>query len=252
MTGPMYALALRDAAPMPYQDFSDLEIAALETALRISWLEAKAAQTEFGVDFSTCNEEEISSVLFEVMAVLANRSAGPLKGLLDHFDVPTAEATLRSFADPRPPTVRGAGTTLSKRRPDFAFRRKRTPEGVSKPYCAAFVEAKILEPGKTFRWYTYTGLLRFVTGAYASSMAQGLLLGYVRGDVPLALPSNLNKYLSRTKVSLELKVKHLAKLCPFSKDIIYLHNSVHDRAWLYEGTKQAPGAVKVFHLWLHV
>lgn len=79
--------------------------------------------------------------------------------------------------------------------PDFYFRRPTRP-GLSPMSSGLFIEAKVIDPGKTTGNYCGQGLMRVVDSRYAWDMPQGLMLGYVR-NTDQTLPDTLISHLSR-------------------------------------------------------
>lgn len=248
--GSLYDMARELEAPMPYSDFSDLQIVAIEAGLRLAWGEAIAKQAAHGVSFASATEEEISVVLFSVLGTLASQPGGPLEGLLGHFQMPIPESTLPSHITPTPAQLPLA-STRGKGRPDFAFRPWDSPPGYNPAYFAFFVEAKLIERSKPMSLYAGLGLTRYVTGAYASSMSQGMMLGYMR-TTGQHLPQHLQKHFDRLGNAQAYGYPNPVKACTFSLSWMRMHESTHGRTGYYIRTLAPAGPIRIFHLWLQI
>lgn len=248
--GSLIAHARAHSAPLPYPNFADSSIAILEVALRTAWIEAVADQQRYGVNFKTDIEDDISMVLVDVMSQLCATAGSPFEAFNEFFHVVIPDSVLITKAVPSSQS----STTLikpKKKRPDFAFRPKVSPAGVNALYHAIFVEAKIIEPLKTMGWYVGTGLSRFTSGAYAWSMSQGIMLGYLRHPTQ-KLPNSLEGHFNLPGKRQQYSVLTNPKVCAFSQSELPMHDSSHGRDWVYLDTQKAPGPIQVFHLWLQV
>jgi hypothetical protein len=246
--GGMIAKARLGAASVPYPALQETMIAILEATLRAAWTETLADQPQ-GVDFHTASEDDISMVLADALGELCAGEDPPFNEFNEWFQVVIADSTVATKAMTKVSAGDPKTEKMKRKRPDFAFRPKHVPKGYNALYYALFVEAKLIESGKTMGWYCGSGLSRFVCGGYAWSMRQGMMLGYVR-NTKQALPDSLNAHFERRGKVKEHCIEQFATPCAFSKHA--LHESTHGRRWSYRHTHTAPSSIRVFHLWLEI
>lgn len=136
------------------------------------------------------------------------------------------------------------GTSLN-RAPDLVFRPIVMPRAVQNATdYGLFVECKVVDSTHPASRYVSNGLMRFVRGDYAWAMSVGLMVGYVRGDIPI---EKALKGLSERK--------HHLKSPLFSRGD---HDdgqpsaslSLHARPLVHPPTSQPLGDIEVAHLWL--
>lgn len=228
---------------MPYTRFSDLELLVVEKALRLVWHEAPQRFNIHCINFNTANEEQISSALYLVFNDLWANDRHLLADLAKVFlPVPIYDGPSGA--------VDYLGHEL-KFRPDLAFRRNYTDAGISTIDSSLFIEAKLVERGKTMGWYCGTGLSKFVRGTYAWAMPQAMMLGYVRNTTQI-LPHSLATHLAPLQKRDQYCLKEGPKPFPLSGFTNRSYLTLHNRPWLYPGTKVSPGPISVLHLWLSV
>ena len=227
-------------------EFSELEVASVEYTFRAVWHEM-FSRLDIQFDIDTAGEDAITLALQDTFDELNMIGASELNMLKRHFDtVPEADAGRRSS--------RNTGGYFDAR-PDFAFRRKVTPRGESRIDGCFFVEAKLIEKGKTMGLYCSSGLIRFVDGKYAKCTSQAMMLGYHR-DSKQSLPKSLEQYLkrpgNRKKYRLESGPDAFSTPTSIPNFNSSMYSTIHNRGWKFPNSSQSPGKIEVYHLWLRV
>jgi hypothetical protein len=228
---------------MPYARFADLEILVVEKALRTVWSEAPKRFHCHRINFNTAEEEEISSALVLVFDNLWASDRHLLSDLERYFN------PMPVYDNPHG-AVDYLGRAL-KFRPDLTFRRAHTDVGVSPINSSLFIEAKLIEQGKSMGNYCGDGLIRFVNGTYAWAMPQAMMLGYVR-NTGQTLPDSLAKHFERRGKRALYQLTNGPAAFSLSRFSSRSHITVHDRAWKYPETDSSPGPISVLHIWLPV
>lgn len=228
---------------LPYGGFAAIEILVVEKALRLVWSESPKRVHCHKIDFSTAEEDGISSALVNVFDDIWANSRDLLSDLAKLFEpVPIFNGH------------HGAVDYLGRPlrfKPDITFRRSHTDPGKSTINSSLFVEAKLVERTKTMGNYCGDGLLRFVEGTYAWAMPQAMMLGYVR-NTGQKLPDSLAKHFERLGKRALYQITNGPVAFSLSRFSNRSHITVHDRAWKYPETDRSPGPISVFHLWLLV
>ncbi|QNK65803.1 hypothetical protein [Variovorax sp. PAMC26660] len=224
-----------------FPPFGDLQVKAVERALRMAWDELVKNPLVYKIDLAAANEVAISEGLVRVVDMI--RDAGAIPAFTKHFETPHTDGSLRNFN----------GTKLSKR-PDMSFKLKVNPvPGIHGMHHRLFVEAKILETGKQgMSDYCKDGLSRYIVGDYAWAMPHAMMLAYVRSPA-YVLPKSLNMHLSKPTNKLSYEVLTLqAAMCEYTSSSPRAYETTHGRAgWTFsDGT--APTSIKLIHLWLPV
>jgi len=228
---------------MPYGGFNDLELLVVEKALRLVWAEAGKRTHCHNIDFRKANEDQISSALCLVFDNIWAYDRTLLSDLATLFQ-----------AVPEFNSQHGAVDYLGralKFRPDFTFRRIYTPPGMSVLNGCLFIEAKVIDPGRTMGTYCGDGLLRFVDGTYAWAVPQAMMFGYVH-QTNQQLPNSLADHLQRRGKRETYKFMGGPTAFSPSRFSNRSYTTLHDRDWTYPGTTRPAGPIKVLHLWLQV
>ncbi len=228
---------------LPYAGFAALELLVVEKALRLVWLEAPKRFYCHQIDFNTADEDEISSALVLVFDDLWAKDRHLLSDLSKLFNpVPIFNGQ------------HGAVNYLSRPlnyKPDLTFRQNYTAAGISALNACLFIEAKLVEQGKTMRGYCGHGLTRFVDGTYAWAMPQGMMLGYVR-RTSQKLPDSLRAHFKRPGKRDSCRLTNGPVAFPLSGFANRSYLTVHDRTWNYPETNKSPGPISILHLWLQI
>ncbi len=228
---------------MPYPGFTNVEILAVESALRLAWTESAKRFRCHQINFSHANEDDISSALVLILDDIWAHDRHLLTGLSDYFHpVPEFNSQHGAF------DYLGKALTL---RPDLTFRRAYIPPGLSTLNGCLFVEAKLIEPDKTMGKYCGDGLIRFVNGKYAWAVPQAMMLGYLR-ETSQALPDSLAAHLRRYGKQEKYHPTDGPRAFARSRFAQRAYLTTHDRTWPYPGTDRSPGPITVFHVWLRV
>lgn len=230
---------------MPYAGVTDLELLAVEAALRLVWAESSKRFHCHKIDFCKANEDQISSALVSVFANI-------LKGEDDRKLL----SNLAKVFQPQPEfnSQYGAADYLGKAltfRPDLTFRRVYTPPGMDPLNSCLFVEAKVMDQNKKMGNYCGDGLIRFVNGTYAWAMPQAIMLGYLK-QTDQQLPGTLAAHFRRRGKRALYNLENGPTAFPLSPFADRTYVTVHDRTWTYPETNGSPGPIKVLHLWLTV
>lgn len=234
-----HALATQGIYRFP--PFGDLQVKAVEQALRLAWKELVKNPLVYDVDLSVANEVAISEGLVRVVDMI--RDTGAIPAFTKHFETPHSDGSLRNFN----------GTKLSKR-PDMSFKLKVNPvPGIHGMHHRLFVEAKVLGIGKQgVGAYCKDGVSRYIVGDYAWAMPHAMMVAYVRSPAHV-LPESLDKHLSKPANKLSYEVLTLqAKACGFTSSSPRAYETTHGRTgWTFsDGT--APTSIKLIHLWLSI
>lgn len=254
--GSMIAHAREASAALPYPDLPDSTISILEKALRIAWREACADEGRIGIDFQTCDEDDISDAVVEVIdALCSDHKNRPFAAFSEFFEVGIRESPVATKVAPRISDEEEVSGVKEKRwrkrkKPDFAFWPKLLPAGYNRLWYAIFIEAKMLEhKGKTVGEYSRNGLSRFTEGKYAWSMTQGFMLAFRRRNEQ-ELPGSLHENLDRRRQ--KFGVIDMPAACKFSRSEMRMHETRHRRDVVYTDTQKPLDPIRIFHLWLTV
>ncbi|SEM10130.1 hypothetical protein SAMN05518845_11671 [Variovorax sp. YR750] len=228
--------------------FSSLEIYTIEQALREVWARlnsdpawlAKATTVFVEDDFSQAIVQKINQLIGDV----ALWNGCPILHLLSETVDPFPSYNTKNTSHQKIQHGQSAFDTI----PDFFFRR-RTEPGRSPMSDGFFIEAKVIDPGKTMANYCGKGLKRYVDGLYAWDMSQAMMLGYVRKTTQ-TLPTALKNHLSGNGKKEEYQLQSGPTKTDLSQMEIWMHDTVHGRPNPHPETGAANCAITVFHLWL--
>lgn len=228
---------------MPYSGFSILELLAAEKALRLAWEEAPKRYHCHEIDFNEANEDGISSALVNVFDDILKVNADWLSDLaVVFYPLPIYNSQYG------PVDYLGQPLTV---KPDLTFRKAYSNPGISQLNASLFVEAKLVEQGKTMSKYCGDGLIRFVEGKYAWAMPQAMMVGY-RRNTKQRLPNTLATYFARSGKREEYHLLRGPVPFPPSRYRECSYLTEHARPWEYPKTGASPGSITVVHLWLSV
>lgn len=228
--------------------FADLEIYAVECALREVWdlLIADAGWRENALhvfnenQFSQAIVLRINDLIEDADAWTKYPTLQKLSETFDPFPVYDAKSSSRQKSKDGQPVF----DTI----PDFYFRRPTQP-GMSPMSSGLFIEAKVIDSGKTMGNYCGKGLMRFVDSKYAWDMPQGLMLGYVR-HTKQTLPDALAEHLSRHGKPQEYHLESGPQPFAKSRFSTRMHHTLHRRPNRHPKTGKPSGNILVYHLWL--
>ncbi len=226
---------------LPLSGFEPRYLLAIEQAIRVAWDRLKRSTS--APILATGEEKHITIELQQVLEEIRS------SGICEPF-------TESEFSE----LMRGAefmsydGSHLEKR-PDLSICLKTRRPGISSSlniYDRLFVECKVLDQNNAnVSRYAEHGIARFVKGEYAWAMPHSMMVAYVRTDQ--TLPDALAQHFDRNRgTNLEkYAVKTLPERCCLSRREPRVYFTVHRRSWSYP-PGNAPGDIKIRHLWLPV
>ena len=218
--------------------FDRRHLKAIELGLRAAW-DRLLKDPEKARELTRLDEVHISHLLRDELNEIRERGNVADGYNCDLFEKPQIGAeTLSNDGEIRKPDI--VFSLCGGKRP-----------GVEKGMTdCIFVECKIIEQGnRNVAAYCKKGLNRFVEGAYAPWMPEGMMLAYVRSTQEL--PDDLQQYLDTADMREVLATDGKLRVCSLNRRDPRVQISIHARQWSHK-TGGEPGPIEVRHLWLHV
>lgn len=235
--------AVFEKGNLPFERIGDLELRAVEQAIREAWSHLVKNQSMHNIDLEEANEVTISERLVRIIDTIRRHTPPLIPAFSKYFETPQPDATLRNYR----------GDEIDY--PDFVFRLKvNTKPGINGFYFGLFVEAKIItNGGRNVGKYASQGLKRFLDGEYAWAMPHAMMLGYKRFTTQ-TLPKSIDDHFNKPGNKEKFEVKSAtAALCNFTRVKPRAYVTIHGRStWSYVETGNAPGDIEIIHLWLEV
>lgn len=242
-TGHLSRRAILEKSGLPFERMGDLDIRAVELAIREAWLHLVKNQSIHDIDLTEANEVTISERLVRIIDVIRRHTPPLIPAFSNNFETPQPDAALRNYRNDEIDY------------PDFVFRLKvNTKPGINGFYFGLFVEAKIIANGnQNVGTYVREGLKRFLDGEYAWAMPHAMMIGYKRFTTQ-TLPKPLDDHFNKPGNKAKYEVKSTAStLCIFTRVKPRAYITIHGRStWNYVGTGNPPGDIEIIHLWLEV
>ena len=199
-------------------------------------------QGESSLSICQAKENEISWVLYDIIASLHKKRSKKIAGL-DLFESPYFDTPVRT------------GPNGKFKRPDLSFcplDRNAIP-GESSATARIFVECKpIGKKHSVGSHYCSEGIKRFVKGEYAKQVDRGIMLGYVRNIcyLPDGLLHALNKSGMKKRYKTDGKLRKRTVKVKNSSTGIVVHMSKHKRDGKLYRNKGKTYPIVLYHLWL--
>lgn len=221
------------ARVFPYPDIPGHDREIIEAAIAVAWsrLSERYRLREF-------NEVQLNELMRMELNDLLDEDPSPVPAYTsERFETVERDS---EFAD-------HTGQRLGKK-PDLRFRyvgRKR-PGVLRREQHALFVECKIVDSTDGthhMKFYTETGLIKFVRGDYAWAMPSAMMIGYVR-DGSSSVPVELTGHLRDCKSRRACRVRALPTKCTIGQ----AYESRHRRRFKVENI--SPGDIVIVHVWL--